>query len=202
MFSRHALAASWRDVRPYFIFSLILFFAAMVVGATPGGATELIRDQVRAMAELAQQTEAADNPRLALFWLIFRKNLLACVMTMYLGIGAAIFPLVTMVLNGMVIGFLFSSMAEQGEQVWLLALKGIVPHGIVELPALFLAAGFGMMLGVGVLRGIVGSLFGKTDPWGLFVRSLRGSVPALLALLALLLLAAVLESTVTYSLMS
>lgn len=202
MFSRHVLAASWRDVRPYFIFSAILFFAAMVVGGTPSGATDFIKDQVRSMAELAQQTEAADNPQLAFFWVIFKKNLLACIMTMYLGIGAGIFPLFTMALNGMVIGFLFGSTSVDGHQVWLLVLKGILPHGILELPALFLAAGFGMMLGVGVLKGVFGSLFGKTDPWRLFVRSILGSVPALAVLIVLLFLAAIVESTVTYSLMS
>jgi len=202
MFSRQALAASWKDVRPYFIFALILFFAAMVVGGTPNGATDFMKDQVRSMEELAHQTEGADNPQLAFFWLIFKKNVQACVMTMYLGIGAGIFPLFTMTLNGMLIGFLFGTMAHEGLPVAQLVVKGILPHGILELPALFLAAGFGMMLGVGVLKGVFGSLFGKTDPWQLFVRSIRGSVPALVVLIVLLLLAAVVESTVTYSLMS
>ncbi len=202
MFSRPALAASWRDVRPYFIFALILFFAAMVVGGTPSGATDFIKDQVRSMADLAQETEKADNPQMAFFWLIFKKNVLACIMTMYLGIGAGIFPLFTMALNGMLMGFLFGAMSQEGQPVGLLIVKGILPHGILELPALFLAAGFGMMLGVGVLRGVFGSLFGKTDPWGLFSRSIRGSIPALVVLVVLLLLAAIVESTVTYSLMT
>jgi len=107
-----------------------------------------------------------------------------------------------MALNGMMIGFLMGQMAADGQQVWLLVLKGILPHGVLELPALFLAAGFGIMLGVSVFRGIFGSLFGKTDPWQLFVRSIRGSVPVLVVLVVLLLLAAIVESTVTYSLMS
>lgn len=202
MFSRQALLASWKDVRPYFIFSLILFFASMVVGGTPSGATEFIKDQVRAMIALAEEMQQADNPQLAFFWLIFKKNVTACVMTMYLGIGLGIFPLFTMVLNGMLIGFTFGLMADQGEQVWLQALKGLVPHGILELPALFLAGGFGMMLGVGLLKGIFGSLFGKTNPWSLFSRSLRGSVPALVVLVVVLFIAAIVESTISYSLMT
>lgn len=202
MFSRPALAASWRDVRPYFIFALILFLAAVVVGGTPSGATDLIQDQIRNMEELTREIEAADNPQAAFFWTIFKKNVLACVMTMFMGIGAGIFPLFTLVLNGMLMGFLFGRMADAGEPVGLLIVKGILPHGILELPALFLAAGFGMMYGVGLLRGVFGSLFGKTDPWGLFVRSIRGTIPALVILVVLLLLAAVVESTVTYSLMS
>lgn len=201
MFSRQALLASWKDVRPYFIFSIILFFASVVVGGTPSGATDFILEQVRAMAELAQETQQADNPQLAFFWVIFKKNVTACLMTMYMGIGLGIFPLFTMVLNGMLVGFMFSLMAEHGEQVWLQALKGLVPHGILELPALFLAAGFGMMLGVGLIKGIFGSLFGKTEPWSLFSRSLRGSVPALVILVVLLFFAAIVESTISYSLM-
>lgn len=202
MFTRQALLASWKDVRPYFIFSIILFFAAMIVGGTPGSATEFLIDQVRAIQNLAQEAQQADNPQFAMFWIIFKQNVTACVMTMYMGIGAGIFPLFTMILNGMLIGFTFGLMSAEGHQVWLLALKGILPHGILELPALFLAAGFGMMLGMGLLIGIFGSLFGKTDPWSLFTRSLRGSIPVLIVLIGLLFVAAIVESTITYRLMA
>ena len=202
MFTRTALAQNWRDVRPYFIFALILFFAAVVVGGTPNGATAFLKEQIRGIQQLARETETADNPQLAFFWVIFQNNLKATVMTMYLGIAAGIFPLISMALNGMVIGFMFGAMADAGEPVLPVIVKGILPHGILELPALFLAAGFGMLLGMSVIKGMLGSLFGKTEPWRQFKRSLIGSVPALIVLVVVLLLAAILESTVTYSLMS
>ncbi len=200
MFSRQALLASWKDVRPYFIFSLILFFAAVVVGRSPGNAAGFIQEQIRGIAELAQRAQGEANPQLSMFWIIFKNNITAAVITMYMGIAAGVFPLFTMVLNGMVIGFMFGQIAEQGVNVFPLVVKGILPHGIIELPALFLASGFGMLLGVGLLKGVFGSLFGKKGSWQLFRRSLKGTVPALLVLVAALLLAALIESTVTYAL--
>lgn len=202
MFTKEAFAQTWRDVRPYFIFAIILFAASVVVGGTPGGATDFIKDQVRAIAGLAQKAQNADNPELAFFWIIFKNNLTACLMTMYLGIMVGIFPVFTMALNGMVMGFLFGGMADEGRNVGMLIVKGILPHGIVELPALFLAAGFGMLLGVSVIKGVFGSLFGKTEPWRLFLRSIIGSVPAAILIVVMLLVAAIIESTITLSLMS
>lgn len=202
MFTRQALALSWKSVRPYFVFSIILFFAALVVGGTPNGATDYILDQIRSIQELAQQAQSSDHPQNAMFWIIFRRNLTATITTMYMGIAAGIYPLFTMALNGMVLGFMFGTFADKGENVAALIVKGILPHGILELPALFLASGFGLLLGVSMLRGLFGSLFGKTSPWEPFVRALKGTVPALMLLVVLLFLAALVESTVTYSLMS
>jgi stage II sporulation protein M len=202
MFSREALRLAWTTVRPYCIFAMMLFFAAMIVGGTPNEAAGFIEEQVRGIAELARQAENAENPQMAFFWIIFERNATAVFFTMYLGIAAGIFPLFTMALNGMVLGFVFGEMADQGHNVLPYIVKGILPHGILELPALFLAAGFGMLLGVSALKGVFGSLFGKNEPWGLFVRAIKGTVPAAVLLLVLLLLAAIIESTITYSLMT
>ncbi len=174
----------------------------MVVGGTPNGATGYILDQIKNIQELAQQAQNSDHPQTAMFWIIFERNLTATITTMYMGIAAGIFPLFTMAINGMVLGFMFGTLADRGENVAALIVKGILPHGILELPALFLASGFGLLLGVSMIKGLFGSLFGKTDPWALFIRSLKGTVPALILLIVLLFLAAVIESTVTYSLMS
>jgi len=202
MFSRSALLTSWKDVRPYFIFSAILFFAAVVAGASPGNAAALMDNLLQQIAGLAQEAQAHDNPQQAMFWLIFQNNLVAAIMTMYLGIAAGIFSLMSMIMNGMVIGYMVAKIQEAGGSVFPLIVKGLLPHGIIELPALFLASGFGMLLGVGVLKGIFGSLAGKPDSWQLFKRALKGTVPALAVLVVALLAAALIESTVTYRLMS
>ncbi|TJY38832.1 stage II sporulation protein M [Cohnella pontilimi] len=201
MFSRKGLLQTWRDIRPYFIFSVILFFAGVVVGAT-SGSDEWIQTQLRALAEMAKKAQNSDNPQMTLFVTILVNNLKSSLTAMYLGIVAAIAPLVTLALNGIVMGYLFGVYADHGENVWLLIAKGILPHGIFELPAIFLACAFGIRLGATLLKGLFGALLGKKEPWGALARTAAGTVPALILIAAMLLVAAVIESTVTPWLLS
>jgi stage II sporulation protein M len=101
----------------------------------------------------------------------------------------------------MVIGFLFGGLADQGQNVWPIILKGILPHGILELPALFLACGFGIRLGFTALKGIFGSAFGKKEAWGAFVRTIYIAIPAALLIAVMLVVAALIESTITFRLL-
>jgi stage II sporulation protein M len=198
MFTRQALVRSWKEIRPYVIFSTLLFFAGIIVGGAPNSSTDWLSGQLQGISDLAEQTRKADNPQLAFFWLILLNNLTKSVMAMYLGIVAGVLPLIMLVTNGMIIGFLFGGMADQGENVWLLVVKGILPHGILELPALFLACGFGIRLGLTLLKGIFGTALGKSEPWGAFNRTAAGTVPALMLVAVMLLLAAAIESTITF----
>lgn len=198
MFTRETLARSWKEIRPYVIFSALLFFAGIIVGGTPNGSMDWLQGQLQGIGELAEKARSSDNPRMAFFWVILINNLSKSAMAMYLGIVAGILPLIMLMTNGMIIGFLFGGMADHGENVWLLVAKGILPHGVLELPALFLACGFGIRLGLTLLKGIFGSAFGKTQPWGAFVRTAAGTVPAMILIAVMLLMAAVIESTVTY----
>ncbi|MBW5449138.1 stage II sporulation protein M [Cohnella sp. CFH 77786] len=202
MFTRQAIARSWKETRPYVIFSALLFFAGIIAGGAPNSSVDWLSGQLQAIQDLADRAREADNPQLEFFWLILVNNLSKSVMAMYLGVVAGVLPLIMLVLNGMIIGFLFGGLADQGQNVWLLAAKGILPHGILELPALFLACGFGIRLGFTLIKGIFGSMLGKTEAWGAFVRTASGSVPALLLIALMLLIAAGIESTVTYWLVS
>jgi stage II sporulation protein M len=202
MFTRQGLLQTWKDVRPYFVFCVIVFFASVVVGGTPGGSTQWIKTQLQGLAEIAQKARSSDNPQLTFFLSILVNNLMSSLIAMYLGIVAAIAPIATLVLNGMVMGFLFGAYADHGQNVWLLIAKGILPHGIFELPAIFLACAFGIRLGVTVWKGMFGSLLGKKEPWLALSRTLAGTLPALILITWMLLVAAVIESTVTFWLLS
>jgi stage II sporulation protein M len=202
MFTRDGLRQTWRDVRPYVLFCVILFFASIVVGGTPSGSTDWLRAQLQGVADMAHKARSSDHPQLSFFMVIFINNLVKSVMAMYLGIVAAIVPVVMLVANGMILGFLFGGYADHGENVWLLVVKGILPHGILELPAFFLACAFGIRMGITLLKGIYGSLLGKTEPWSALGRTAAGSVPAVILVTWMLIVAAVIESTFTYWLVS
>jgi len=197
MFGRSALAQYWADVRPYFAFSFILFFASMVVGGSSAesGFFERQAEALRALGDLVGQ---AENPQLVLFLIILVNNVFKVIFTMYAGVMVCIWPLVMLVANGTFLGyFLIDQAGAAGLNPWLLFAVGILPHGIFELSAIFLACAFGMRFGIMLLRGIFGSLAGRPDPWRGFVRTASGSVPAVVLIAVLLFIAAVMESTVT-----
>ncbi|HEU4965594.1 MAG TPA: stage II sporulation protein M [Bacilli bacterium] len=78
--------------------------------------------------------------------LIFLNNLQAALAMLLFGIPLC-FPTVFMLLsNGMVVGAVVNSTGA-GTSFWETMLFGLLPHGIFELPALFIAAAFGLKLG-------------------------------------------------------
>jgi len=202
LFTREALRLNWRSVRPYLVFAVILFFASVVVGGASQGPVEWLDQVLRNVQAISQQATSSDNPEQALFTAILFNNVRSSLTAMYMGIMAGIMPIVTLVVNGMMLGYMFGNIADAGHNVWPLIAKGILPHGVLEIPAFLLACAYGVRLGFSVVRGIFGSLIGRTQPWGRFVLALKDTVPGAILIAALLLIAAGIESTVTYWLMT
>jgi len=198
LFTRKALVQTWKDTRRYVAFAAMLFFASVVVGGSSQSPMPFLDEQLKAIEKLATEASSSANPQLSFFQTIFLNNIRSVVAAMYFGIFACIMPIATLVLNGMLLGYLFGGLADQGHNVWPIITKSILPHGIVEFLALFLACGTGIRLGYMSVKGLWSALLGKDKPWTGFVAALKGSVPMLLAIVLLLLLAAVIESTLTY----
>lgn len=201
MFKRQALLQNWRELRPYFVFSVILFAACIVVGGAASNSIDFLDKSIESLQKIADSADNADNPERTLFFAIWWNNVYSSLTALYMGILAGIMPLVTLAVNGMLMGYLFHNVAEAGYHIGPMIVKGILPHGVFEIPALLLACAYGIRLGFSLLRGIWGSLIGKNDPWAKFKRAIRGSVPAAIFIVLLLLVAALIESTVTYRLM-
>lgn len=202
MFSRQKLLSTWKDIRPYFVFAIILFFAGVVIGGTPNAPAAFLEQQLKGLESISNSVRASDNPEATMFWLITLNNVFNTLLVMVLGLIAGIMPIVMLVSNGLVIGFLMSEVASEGHNVWSMVIKGLLPHAFFELSAVFLACAFGMRFGVTLFKGIMGSAMGRERPWQAFSATATGAVPALIAIVALLLIGAVIESTVTYWLMS
>lgn len=198
MFTRKGLLQSWKEVRPYFIFSIILFFAGIVVGGSPSSPAEWLNQQLKGIERIANAVNTSNNPELTLFRLIAVNNIFISILAMGLGIIAGIFPVFMLVTNGMVFGYLFDRVAQEGHNIWPIIAKSILPHGIIELCAVFLACAFGLRFGMTMLKGLLGSVLGKENSWQPFVRTAIGSIPALILVTVMLLIAAGVESTITY----
>jgi len=126
-----------------FIFVIIgIFIVFALVGYfVPASAelTELIMDFIQ---ELIDKTSGMSQPELIGF--IFLNNLQSSFIGLIFGVVLGVFPVIAAVANGYLIGFVASIAVEEGG---LLTLWRILPHGIFELPAVFISLGLGMKFG-------------------------------------------------------
>ncbi|MGA9140899.1 MAG: stage II sporulation protein M [Methanocella sp.] len=84
---------------------------------------------------------------------IFENNVIKCFLVVVLGPALGIAPLLFMMANGVVIGIVVgATLAKAG---LLYVMVGILPHGIIEMPMVFLSAAIGLKLGFDVIRAIV-----------------------------------------------
>lgn len=137
---------SWRYIKESknFIYaSLILFFLFVFIGAFLP-IPEILRERIlEYIQKLLEMTEGMSRGELISF--IFLNNLQSSFFGMIFGIVLGIFPIITSILNGYVLGFVSSEAVYGGG---ILVLWRLLPHGIFELPALFISAGLGLKLGL------------------------------------------------------
>jgi stage II sporulation protein M len=81
----------------------------------------------------------------SIFLFIFLNNALKSLVVLILGIFFGLAPIFFIFVNGFAIGMvIFVALQEIGAKKVFL---GLAPHGILELPAILLAAGYGLWLG-------------------------------------------------------
>ena len=84
-------------------------------------------------------------PSYLLFFFIFLNNSIKILLTMLLGVIFGIFPLLFILVNAFMIGVvLYISIMKIG--VWP-SIMLILPHGVIEIPALILGCSYGLWLG-------------------------------------------------------
>ena len=80
---------------------------------------------------------------------IFLNNIQSSFTGMLFGIILGIFPIIAVIVNGYLVGFVSAKAVEVGGMSILLQL---LPHGIFELPALFISLGLGLKLGTFIFK--------------------------------------------------
>ncbi|MBU3906714.1 MAG: stage II sporulation protein M [Nanoarchaeota archaeon] len=102
---------------------------------------------IKFIQELINQTK--DMGQLELTRFIFLNNLQSSFLGLFFGLLFGIFPIAVAIVNGYVLGFVSSiTIGEEG----FLVLWRLLPHGIFELPAVFISLGLGLKLGSFVFR--------------------------------------------------
>jgi stage II sporulation protein M len=85
-----------------------------------------------------------------LFFTILLHNMMATILVLISGVLVGVIPTFAIGANGFLLGVVYSQAAEM-TGYWKAALK-VLPHGVFELPALLIAASYGLWLGVAVVQ--------------------------------------------------
>lgn len=136
---------SWKFIKESrnFIYAVIgIFMLFILLGFFVHVPESLSQQILQFFEEILEKTK--DMSQLELTGFIFLNNLKSSFFGMIFGILLGIYPIITAIANGYVVGFV-SEMSVQ--KSGFLSLLGLLPHGIFELPALFISLGLGLKLG-------------------------------------------------------
>ncbi|MFH1801671.1 MAG: stage II sporulation protein M [archaeon] len=119
----------------FFLFALIGFFIP-----APDVISEKILEYIM---ELLEKTKGMSQLELTKY--IFLNNLKSSFFGIVFGVLFGIFPVLGAIVNGYVLGFVgIGAVNSNG----ILVLFRLFPHGIFELPAIFISFGLGLKLGI------------------------------------------------------
>jgi stage II sporulation protein M len=132
-----------KSIRNYIAVSIFLFALTAVMGYFAAALDPELA------AQWTKQLEALkwimDQPPILIMMIIFFKNLLACALSVLLGIGLGLVPLMVVTTNGFLLGIVAYGAIQKAGVLYLMA--GILPHGIIELPVVLLSIALGFRLG-------------------------------------------------------
>jgi stage II sporulation protein M len=189
-------------MRHYVIAAALVFILGVILGYSDSSSYDiLIKAQMDQMQDMVDGIKQSDHQQWSLFSHIILNNLLASAMAILLGLFFGLIPLYYLVSNGLLVGYLAANRGE-GETIFFF-LKGVLPHGIIEIPAFILACAVGLRLGSLILQSIGGlfSLERRERVQIKFRAFVKQLVPMVILIMAMMLIAAIIESTLTYALM-
>ena len=169
-----------------FIFSIILIFGISFLIGIFFLPSELISQKIlEFIKEILAKTEGMSHSQLMGF--ILFNNIQSSFMGILLGIFFGIFPIFSTIINGYLLGFV-SNLSIQNAGI--LSLWRILPHGIFELPAIFLSFGLGLRIGISIFNQ---KKFGKIEDN--LISCLRVFI---FVVIPLLIIAAIIEGTLIF----
>jgi stage II sporulation protein M len=174
--------------RWWIIIAIALFGIGIAFGlADPFNIASLLSDELVSLGELGGILSPFT---FTMFIFIFIKNVITLLFSFAFSPIFAIIPVATLVLNGWFIGLVSVIITEQESLGFVLA--GLLPHGVIELPALFIGEAAALSLGMMALI----ALF-KKEKRELLLPSLRQNLRYLALAVGLMLPAAAIETYLT-----
>jgi len=164
----------------YLKLSIALFILFIITGVV---FPVLFRDFIiNYIKDILEKTEGLDFMSLVGF--IFINNLETSFFSIVLGIFLGFFPIFVLASNGYLLGFISRIVVEQEGAF---SLWRLLPHGIFELPAIFISTGIGIKLGIDIMY--------RTEEEGLLLKELLNIFRVFIFLIIpLLVIAAFIEA--------
>jgi len=149
-FLRNNYKSSWEFIAKSknFIFIIIgVFMLFALIGFFVPAPNEISSEIMKYIQQIVDETKNLSPVNLVSF--IFLNNVKSSFLGMIFGLALGIFPVFVSLFNGYVLGFV-ARMSVNADGV--LVLWRLLPHGIFELPAVFISLGIGMKLGISLLK--------------------------------------------------
>lgn len=133
----------------YSVYTIVLlmlfsFLLGVIVAVTMPSETEKLMSMVASSFSAYKSLTSFD-----LMVSLFLHNALICLLMAVLGLALGVITLIIAFDNGLILGLV--SGAAVGKAGLLFTIAAILPHGILELPAMILSAAIGLHLGYTVL---------------------------------------------------
>jgi uncharacterized membrane protein SpoIIM required for sporulation len=183
-FYRHTYPAIFRATFIYSFTALVVFFAAAASGflaclSDPGFQRYLLGSRMVETIERHQMwTQSILTIKPLASSAILTNNLTVALTTFALGITAGIGTLWMLVLNGLLLGVVTGACWDAGMSLAFWSF--VAPHGVLELPAIFIAGGAGLMLARAlVFPGLLTRRAALVRAGGLAGRLVLGTIPLL-----------------------
>jgi uncharacterized membrane protein SpoIIM required for sporulation len=187
----YGFPAAVRESGRYSLFAMVLFFFGLFFAAL-----YVAMDATRLLYILPQGLGTGEGTDLAA-WdhslmsaVIMTNNISVAVTAFGLGITAGIGTALVLVYNGIVVGGLFGFLSATGSDM-LEFFSLILPHGVLELTAIFLCGGCGLMMGRGLL------IPGKYSRKHALIYQAKKAVTLIPGIVALLIIAGLIEGFFT-----
>ena len=169
-----------------FIYSIIGLFFVFVLFGFFVPVPENIQNQILEYFEsLVAQIQGLTWLELISF--LLNNNAISGFFVLFSGFAFGIFPIFSTILNGFILGFASNFAVSHGG---IFSLWKILPHGIFELPAIFISFGLGLKFSTFIF---------KKNKWESFKTFLEKSILVyVFVVLPLLVVAAIIEGTLIF----
>jgi len=179
---------SERGLWKFVVGLLVTFLVASFVGYAyslhnPSNTLEIVK-------KLAEHIGSPPSSDFHTFLRIFTNNTMVAILSMLSGLLFGIGPWLIMAFNGFIAGVVVGFVTETGKYSFTQTLLGLVPHGVVEIPALAIAGAAGILWYKEIVKG-------EGNGAERFKRGMKKALTMLALSVLLLLIAALIETYIT-----
>jgi stage II sporulation protein M len=128
-----------------------IFFVSLILGTLIG--QNIIEGLMEQLGAILEPLELTGKLTILLFLIIFINNAIKALGIIFLGILLGLPPLLFIVLNGFILGGLGSAL--ESVNGWRYVMASFVPHGVIEIPVILLAAALGFTVGMESLKWLI-----------------------------------------------